>query len=216
MQLPANLPKPSSINDSALLTAITYYLAKDQTFQSALRAALLPLLTSGAFDPRLSIPLLEATIHETLRLQPSIPSGTERITPPSGLYLTSEDSCSSPPTTTNTNSTTFIPGNTIVRIPNFTICRDPRYFVSPDTFIPERWTTRGELVRDASCFFPFGLGPYACAGKQLGLMKTRAVVAALVGAFTWRLAKGMEEAELLGRDEFSVAFEACWVEFERI
>lgn len=47
-------------------------------------------------------------------------------------------------------------------------------------------------------------------------MKTRATVAALVAAFTWRLAKGMQEGELLGRDEFSVAFGACWVEFERI
>jgi hypothetical protein len=48
------------------------------------------------------------------------------------------------------------------------------------------------------------------------LMKTRAIVAALVGAFTWRLVKETEQGELLGRDEFSVAFESCWVEFQRI
>ena len=71
-------------------------------------------------------------------------------------------------------------------------------------------------MRDGSCFFPFGLGSYSCAGKQLGLMKTRAIVAALVGAFTWRLVKETEQGELLGRDEFSVAFESCWVEFQRI
>jgi len=51
-------------------------------------------------------------------------------------------------------------------------------------------------------------------------MKVRAIVARLVDAFTWRLVDGMEsksiEGELLGKDEFSVAFEECWVRFERI
>jgi cytochrome P450 len=74
------------------------------------------------------------------------------------------------------------------------------------------------MVRDGSCFIPFGLGPYACAGKQLGWMKTRAMIAKLVMGFQWKLAKGRGSmnGELLGKDEFTVAFEACWVDFEKI
>jgi len=178
--------------------------------QAALRAEIIPLLTSGIFDPRQPLPLLDATINESLRLQPSIPSGTERLTPPSGLFLSTP--------TSSSGTSVYIPGNTVVRIPNYTICRDARYFAEPDAFIPERWTTKKEMVRDGSCFIPFGLGPYACAGKQLGLMKVRAVIAGIIGGFEWRLAEGRGgvDGELLGKDEFSVAFEECWVEFRTI
>ena len=52
------------------------------------------------------------------------------------------------------------------------------------------------------------------------MMKVRAVVAGLIGAFTWRLVEGTKgegaERELLGKDEFSVAFEECWIQFEKI
>jgi hypothetical protein len=51
-------------------------------------------------------------------------------------------------------------------------------------------------------------------------MKVRAIVAGLIGAFTWRLVEGMKdesaEGELLGKDEFSVAFGECWVQFAKI
>jgi hypothetical protein len=49
-------------------------------------------------------------------------------------------------------------------------------------------------------------------------MKVRAVIAGIIGAFEWRLAegRGCVDGELLGKDEFSVAFEECWVEFRTI
>jgi cytochrome P450 len=74
------------------------------------------------------------------------------------------------------------------------------------------------MVRDGSCFVPFGLGPYVCAGKQLGLMKVRAMIAGLVVGFEWKLADGTGpvDGELLGKDEFTVAFEECWVDFKKI
>jgi cytochrome P450 family 628 len=151
--------------------------------------------------------ILDSVINEALRLQPSIPSGTERLTPPSGITLY-----------TNDGSHVFIPGNTTVRIPNYTLLRDARYFVHPESFIPERWTTRKELVIDASGFIPFGVGPYSCAGKQLGMMKTRATIAGLVMKFRWRLdaATDPEEFERAGKDEFSIAMGQCWVRFKKI
>jgi cytochrome P450 len=35
---------------------------------------------------------------------------------------------------------------------------DERCFVRPDEFIPERWTSQPELVKDASVFSPFHMG----------------------------------------------------------
>jgi hypothetical protein len=49
-------------------------------------------------------------------------------------------------------------------------------------------------------------------------MKVRAMIAGLVGGFEWRLAEAEAPVDggLLGKDEFSVAFEECWVDFKKI
>lgn len=53
------------------------------------------------------IDLLDAAIHETLRLHPVVPSGLQRLTPPEGMTI----------------GETYIPGNTIVQVPLYTLFR---------------------------------------------------------------------------------------------
>jgi cytochrome P450 family 628 len=148
------------------------------------------------------LPVLDSIIHESLRLQALIPSGEERKTPPSGLRI---------------GPHTFIPGNVVVRVPNFCICRDERYFVHADDFIPERWTTRKDLVIDESVAQPFGLGAYSCVGRELGLMEIRAVIANLAAEYTWRLDDRVdpEAWEFTGKDHFAMVFEALPLVFEK-
>ncbi|KAM5372586.1 hypothetical protein ACJZ2D_007360 [Fusarium nematophilum] len=100
---------------------------------------------------------LQAVIDEAMRLHPAIPSGVQRVAPPEGVQV----------------GDAFIPGNTIIQVPTYTINRDERSFACPDDFIPERWTTQPELVKNRSIFAPFSIGRYSCAGKQLGLMEIR-------------------------------------------
>jgi cytochrome P450 len=67
----------------------------------------------------------------------------------------------------------FIPGNTIVQVPFHTIFRgmmipilyptvlidiDARFFEKPADFIPERWTSRRDLVKNKAVFIPFSTG----------------------------------------------------------
>ncbi|KAI1017281.1 hypothetical protein LB505_002027 [Fusarium chuoi] len=85
---------------------------------------------------------LQACIDETLRLFPPVPSGLQRMTPAEGLRV----------------GDIFIPGDTIVTVPSYTLYRDERYFTAPDDFVPERWTTRPEMVKDDSVFAPFSVG----------------------------------------------------------
>jgi len=104
---------------------------------------------------------LDAVINEAMRLHPAVPSGVQRQTPPEGLLI----------------GNTFIPGNTIMKVPLHTVFRgmfrsnasphpfvsltldpDSRSFDRPLEFIPERWTTRPELTKDASVFTPFSTG----------------------------------------------------------
>nr|XP_036579748.1 cytochrome p450 [Colletotrichum truncatum]KAF6787428.1 cytochrome p450 [Colletotrichum truncatum] len=53
------------------------------------------------------LPYLQACIDEALRLHPPVPSGVQRMTPPEGLEIDG----------------TFIPGNTIIQVPTYTMFR---------------------------------------------------------------------------------------------
>ncbi|KAL8973608.1 MAG: hypothetical protein Q9197_002147 [Variospora fuerteventurae] len=56
-------------------------------------------------------------------------------------------------------------------------------FQHPSSFIPERWTSRPELVIDKRAFAPFGVGSRQCVGKNLALTEIRLVVAMLLKRF---------------------------------
>jgi cytochrome P450 family 628 len=102
-------------------------------------------------DNLMTVALLDAVINEAMRLHPPVPSGTQRMTPAEGLWIGGK----------------FIPGNTIVQVPSYTVFRDERAFESPNEFIPERWTSRPELVRDKSVYIPFNTGQSSHAGTGL-------------------------------------------------
>lgn len=75
---------------------------------------------------------------------------------------------------------------------------DERCFVQPNEFIPERWTTRPELVKNKSVFIPFNsgefdplsisvkletdgfLGQYTCVGKRLAMIELRQATAEIL------------------------------------
>ena len=110
--------------------------------------------------------------------------------------------------------------------------KDDRCFVEAQEFVPERWTDRPDLIKDASVYIPFQsgmnfpwkhmsipilhitelksacLGKYACAGKQLALLELREVTARIVDQYDFTFATGKEEARFLaGRsDGFGVTY----------
>lgn len=118
---------------------------------------------------------LQACIDESLRFINPNPSGLQRQTPPEGLWVGDR----------------WIPGEVNVRTANNLIMRDPRAFVLPDEFIPERWTSRrDELVVDASVHMPFSAGRFSCPGKQLALMSLRRAVALICYQYDVAFAPG--------------------------
>ncbi|KAL4901993.1 hypothetical protein BDW74DRAFT_187010 [Aspergillus multicolor] len=129
-------------------------------------------------------PYLEAIINETLRLKPAVPSGQPRQTPPEGLQI----------------DEVWVPGDTIVVVPQYVLQRDDRYFPSGNEFIPERWLDeKDKLIKHEEAFFPFQLGRYGCVGKQLALMEMRLVIARIALEFDIAFAPG-ETGEMFDRE----------------
>ena len=76
-------------------------------------------------------------------------------------------------------------------MPIHTIQRDARYFPSPLTFMPERWTDEApEYIVDKRAFLAFSTGTYNCVGQKLAMMEIRSVTANLVRTFDLQFAKG--------------------------
>ena len=141
------------------MTNILSYLALYPSYQHKLQSALAAVYPDGptSFTPDLvdRVPLLEGIINETLRLHPPVPSGQPRVTPPEGLHV---------PAGKDEEGDMFIPGDTVVLMPQWLIQRDERYFERAKEFVPERWIVGSKeagMIKDRNAFFPFQLGEFA-------------------------------------------------------
>ncbi|PYI26854.1 benzoate 4-monooxygenase [Aspergillus indologenus CBS 114.80] len=117
-------------------------------------------------------PFLQGCIKETLRLYPPTVSGQQRLTPPAGTKIAGR----------------WIPGDTIVTTPIYAIQRDPRNFIDPDRFVPERWSSKPEMVLRRDAFFPFSMGRFSCAGRALAMMELTVLMSSAVRSFDFTLA----------------------------
>lgn len=134
---------------------------------------------------------LNAVINETLRLHPPVPTGGYRQTSPAGLTI----------------NDIHIPGNVTIVSPRYSLGRLESCFGEADQWIPERWTVRPDLVKDARGFSPFSQGRYSCVGKTLAMAEMRFVVALLVKKFEIGFS-GSDRGETLFsdlRDQFTAA-----------
>ncbi|KAK6957361.1 hypothetical protein Daesc_000145 [Daldinia eschscholtzii] len=134
---------------------------------------------------------LTALINETLRLYPPVPTGGYRQSPPTGMTI----------------NDVYIPGNVTIVAPRYSLARLDSSYEEPEQFIPERWTTRPEMVKDARGFAPFSQGRFNCIGKNLAMTEMRFVIALLVKKFKvefWGNEKGEKLFADL-RDQFTAA-----------
>ncbi|KLO13822.1 high nitrogen upregulated cytochrome P450 monooxygenase 2 [Schizopora paradoxa] len=168
------------------LTTAFYYLLRDPAKYKQLQEEVdtyFPADEGEPFDAATlaKMPYLNVTINEAIRLQPPVPSCTQRGTPQGneGKLIGSY----------------FVPGGTAVWLPLYPLLRDPRYFSPhPDDFLPERWLsdTKDDFVTNTDAFIPFSFGPANCAGKNLAWVEMRMAVALLMQRFQMRFAEGFD------------------------
>ncbi|KAF2962933.1 hypothetical protein GQX73_g10637 [Xylaria multiplex] len=149
-----------------VLTNMVYYFIQDPHHVTLIRQEL------GSIDIRNYRDLqrlqhLNACIYETLRINPVVPSAGLRIAPKGGITING------------------------AQIPEDETC-----FVRPDEWIPERFTTKPELVLNKSAFVAWSIGKMACLGKNLSLLETRVAIASLVTEFDMEFALGEDGSRM--------------------
>ncbi|KAM7206084.1 Cytochrome P450 [Naviculisporaceae sp. PSN 640] len=128
---------------------------------------------------------LDAVIQEAMRLHTNLLTAGVRKTTENGIRLGHD---------------IFIPPHTAVVTPMYTISRREDCFERANEFIPERWTTRPEMVRNAQAHVPFSLGRYNCVGQELGLRIMRYAVTKVVKNYDFCYAPG-EDGSHMERDK---------------
>ncbi len=107
------------------------------------------------------LPILRATINETLRLYP----------PAYTLFLREAAEL------VDINGVKLAKGD-LAQIVPFTTHRDPRFFIGADRFDPKRFLKEPTWPQFA--YLPFGAGPRVCIGQNFGLMESCLVAATIL------------------------------------
>ncbi|KAJ3960404.1 hypothetical protein N0V92_002941 [Colletotrichum tropicale] len=166
-----------------------YFLAKDPKLRQRLYAEIAPAHSKTvpgefAVADLAKIEYLDAFINETLRMHPPAATNGPRVVPPEGVTLADG---------------TYITGGVTVFTPLHVYQRSSKYWKQPNEFIPERWTTRPDLIIDRRAFVPFHYGRFDCVGKRLAMNVIRMTVAYTLWNYDFEVAPG-ENAERLHRE----------------
>lgn len=109
--------------------------------------------------------------------------------------------------------TSYIPEWTSVRVPIWSVHRDPRYFSRPEEFFPDRWLIAeglqaysGALTHDPNAFIPFSFGPRNCVGKNLAQLEMKMLVTHMMQKLEMRFQDGYDPStwERGLRDRFTM------------
>ncbi|KAI0279986.1 cytochrome P450 [Russula aff. rugulosa BPL654] len=183
---------------SSVLAAILYYLLLNPAAYERLQEEVDGAFSTGE-EPLDAVKLsqlewLNGCINEGLRLQPPVPSGSQRsVYKGKGPKVLGK---------------LVIPEYTQITLHTYSIHRDERYFHTPDAFLPERWLSKGAPAgeHNTAAFLPYSYGPTMCAGKNLAQMEMRMVLCWILRHFLFSKAPGVvyEEWEGKIRDWFVV------------
>ncbi|WP_067466958.1 cytochrome P450 [Nocardia amamiensis] len=159
-----------------------YQLCRNPAALDRVRAEI-DMLPGGLDDPdavRAALPELEYTgraIDEAMRLHPPAWAFSRTALEPD-----------------NFDRFDLRPGAIVVISP-FVNHRLPRFWDSPLTFDPDRFTKDRNRARPPFRYFPFGWGAHLCVGQQMALIEIRVGLAMLLSRYDIELVNGMRVRE---------------------
>ena len=131
-----------------------------------------------------NLPVLTATIKETLRCAPGVPSSLLRIVPPAGAMIGGR----------------HIPGGTAVGMSTVLVHQSSEVFKNPEVFDIDRWMGPDAAGLD-KWLVSFSKGPRSCLGINLAYCEMYVALAALIRRFEMKL-DGTKVDDLIWRDVF--------------
>jgi len=162
---------------ATLLSGCLYLLLRNPDKLNKLREEILAEFQSADDITILRVnrlPYLFAVLEESLRVYPPVPVSLPRVVPPEGASI----------------SGYWVPGGTIVGVPQLAAHNSLLNFVEPDAFLPERWLPQKDEVfsKDrVTVLQPFSTGPRNCLGKNLAYAEMSLILARLLFDFDLEL-----------------------------
>lgn len=146
---------------AALLTHCFYYLAKSPDMRDQLRKELAPVFGNScpgefAYKDLSSLPCLDSVISETLRMHSPASNNGPRVTMEDTLidgWVIPKDVVVYVGIHSIQRSESHSPRGARMACSPFIL--GPKYFVHPDEWKPERWTTQPDLILDKRAYHPF-------------------------------------------------------------
>ncbi|KAJ5622731.1 benzoate 4-monooxygenase cytochrome p450 [Penicillium herquei] len=156
------------------LTNVLYWLLKNPICLEKLRDELDDIfeeeMTVAAYDRVKHLPYLRACLDESMRLTPPNTMSVNRLTPAEGMSIMGY----------------WIPGNTTVHSPPYSMHRDPEVFPDPESFNPDRWL--GEKGKDLQAhFITFSAGARGCIGRNITYLEQTVALASMVHRYEFAL-----------------------------
>jgi cytochrome P450 len=85
---------------------------------------------------------------------------------------------------------TLIPAGSTVIVYVYGAHHTPRYWTSPETFDPERFSKANETTHPAFTYVPFGGGPRGCIGGNYAMLQILMILSTLLGKYDLELPPG--------------------------
>ncbi|ROV99477.1 hypothetical protein VMCG_06412 [Cytospora schulzeri] len=160
------------------LSGLTWYLLKNPACLAKLTEEVRSAFTSLdqiTGDSTANLQYMHGCIEEGLRLFPPVSIGLPRDCP--GAVIDGH----------------YVPEGVVVWTDSYTMALDPRNWVDPLSFRPERWLGDGLEGDDRRASQPFSVGPRACLGTNLAWMEMRVALAKVIWAYDLESATDIED-----------------------
>ncbi|KAJ3084958.1 Cytochrome P450 3A4 [Quaeritorhiza haematococci] len=136
-------------------STLMYELAINQDIQSKLRQELDQVLggRTAQWEDLAALKYLDMTVKENMRLHPVVPFTIRVLRTPQNIMGFD------------------LPAGQNVGLSILGVHTDPRYWSDPETFQPERFNEKAEIVPGS--YVPFGDGPQKCIGQKLAILEMK-------------------------------------------
>ncbi|CAN8008327.1 unnamed protein product [Ixodes pacificus] len=189
---------------SSALSFTAHLLAKHEDVQDKLRAEVKLLLGKDGnlnYDNLFSLRYLKQVIAESSRFYPAQPGNVTRRCVKDFEF-----------------NGFRIPKDTHVVVPVRVMHHDPRYWVDPEKFNPDRFSPENKSTIEPMAYIPFGIGTRNCPASRLAEFELSLVIAKTVAKFKLHLCDEPEKRTINYIAPVILAYceEGVWVRLERI